>query len=95
MLTRSIDIDPFDLTIKEKFLRGAKRICSVFAIAALTLGTLDLMNIRSVEDAAKFLHADRQRIAGLLNQYATESKAAPWHRRRRSPSPRSRAVTSP
>ncbi len=60
MLTRSIDSDPFDLTIKEKVLRGTKRICCVFAIVALTLGTLDLMNIHSVEDAAKFLHADGQ-----------------------------------
>ena len=55
----SIDLDPFDLTIEEKIFRGAKRICIIFAIAAVTLSALDLMNIRSVETAAEFIHGDR------------------------------------
>ena len=64
MLTRSID-DPFELTIEEKIFHGAKRLCTIFAVVAVTLVTLDLMNIRSVEAAADFVHANRQRFAGL------------------------------
>jgi Cell Wall Hydrolase len=64
LLTRSID-DPFELTIEEKIFHGAKRLCTVFAIAAVTLTTLDMMNIRSVEAAADFVHANRQRFADL------------------------------
>jgi hypothetical protein len=64
VLTRSID-DPFELTIEEKIFHGAKRLCTIFAVVAVTLVTLDLMNIRSVEAAADFVHANRQRFAGL------------------------------
>ena len=65
MLKRSIDLDPSDLSIEKKIFRGAKRICIVFAVAALSLSTLDLMNIRSVDNAAAFIHDHRARIAGL------------------------------
>ena len=65
MLTRSIDLDPFDLTIEEKIFRGAKRICVVFAVTALTISGLDLMNIRTVEAAAEFIHDNRLRLADL------------------------------
>ena len=66
MLKRSIDlIDPLDLTIKEKFFRNAKRACIVFAVAAVALSTLDLMNIRSAANAAKFVQSNRQRVADL------------------------------
>ncbi len=65
MLTRSIDLDPFDLSFAEKVFRGAKRICVLFALAALTLSTLDLMNVRVVENTAEFIHGDRARLADL------------------------------
>ncbi len=66
MLKRSIDlIDPLDLTIKEKIVRNAKRVCIVFAVAAVALSTLDLMNIRSVANAAEFADGNRQRFADL------------------------------
>ena len=66
MLTRSIDIiDPFEPTIEEKIFRSAKRVCIVFAVAAVALSALDLMNIRSVANAAKFVQGNRQRVADL------------------------------
>ena len=65
LLTRSIDLDPFDLTIEEKIFRGAKRACIAFAITALTISALDLMDVRSVEAAAQFIHDNRLRLADL------------------------------
>ena len=65
MLTRSIDLDPFDLSFEEKVFRGAKRICVIFALAALTLSTLDLMNVRVVENTAEFIHDHHTRLADL------------------------------
>src|SRR5262245_23676034 len=66
VITRSIDnIDPFEPTFEEKLFGAAKRICAAFAGIALTLSALDLMNIRSVESAAAFLHDNRQKIAEL------------------------------
>ncbi len=58
MLRRSIYLDdPFELTIEEKVFRAAKRICMVFAGAALTLSALDLMNVKLVESASMFIHS--------------------------------------
>ena len=65
MLKRSIDLDSYELTIEEKFSRGAKRVCVLFAVSALTLSALDLANIRSAESAAEFLHDSRLRLTGL------------------------------
>lgn len=66
MLARSIDVvDPLDLTVEEKVFRMAKRVCVVFAVLAVTLSTLDLMNIRAAEHAAVFIHAHRHRMADL------------------------------
>jgi hypothetical protein len=68
VLKRSIDlIDPFDLTIGEKIFRAAKRLCIISAAAAVTLSALDLANIRSVENVAELVHADRQTFANLPN----------------------------
>jgi hypothetical protein len=68
LLTRSIDlIDPFDLTIEEKIVRTAKRLCIVFAAGAVTLSALDLANIRSVENVAELIHVNRQSFADLPN----------------------------
>jgi len=65
LLKRSIDLDPFDLTIEEKLFRGAKRICIAFAVAAMTLSALDLADIHTAESAAEFLHENRVRLANL------------------------------
>ncbi len=56
LLTRSIEFDASDLTIEEKVFVGAKALCIVFAVAALTISALDLMNVRAVEAAAEFIH---------------------------------------
>lgn len=63
MLTRSIDIDPFDLTIEEKIFRSAKRFCFGFAGIAVTISALDLMNVPVVEAAARYIHDSRASIA--------------------------------
>jgi cell wall hydrolase len=60
VLTRSIDFDdPFDLSFEEKLFFNAKRLCVYFALAALTISGLDLMNIRPLESAAEFIHEHR------------------------------------
>ena len=65
MLTRSIDFDdPFDLSFEEKLFFNAKRLCVCFALVALSISGLDLMNIRPLETAAEFIHVHRDaRIA--------------------------------
>ena len=65
MLTRSIDIDdPFGLSIEEKIFHQAKRICVIFAVLAVTISGLDLMNIRPLENAAEFFsHHQQTRLA--------------------------------
>lgn len=67
MLKRSIDLDSdsYELRIEEKFSRGAKRVCALFAVSALTLSALDLANIRSAESAAQFIQDSRSRFSGL------------------------------
>jgi hypothetical protein len=55
VLTRSID-DPFELSIEEKVFLAAKRTCVGFALVALTISGLDLMNIRPLESAAEFVN---------------------------------------
>jgi hypothetical protein len=67
LLTRNIDLAPFDPPIGEKIFRSAKRVCVVVAVAAMALSALDLMNIRSVTNAAEFFLSDRQRLADLLD----------------------------
>ncbi len=60
MLTRSIDLDdPSDVTIEEKIFSNAKRVCVTFAVAALAISGLDLLNIRPLERAAEFVQAHR------------------------------------
>ena len=66
MLTRGIDLDPFELTIGQKIFCGAKRVCIVLAIGAVALSALDLMNIRSVANATEFIHRTGQRVADLM-----------------------------
>jgi hypothetical protein len=66
LLAHNTDVvDPLDLTIEEKVFRAAKRICIVFATVAIVLSTLDLMNVRTVETAAVYIHEHRHRIAEM------------------------------
>jgi hypothetical protein len=64
LLTRSVDSD-FDLTIEEKLILGARRVCFVFAGTALTIATLDLMNVRVVEAAAEYIHETHVNVADI------------------------------
>jgi hypothetical protein len=65
LLTRSIDLDdPFDLSFEEKLFYNAKRLCVGFAVVALSISGLDLINIRPLEAAAEFANVHRKtRIA--------------------------------
>jgi hypothetical protein len=65
VLTRNIDIDPFCLTIEEKIFSGAKRGCTIFAIAALTLVAFDFVNIRSIDNAVALIRDNQTRFADL------------------------------
>ena len=65
MLKRSIDFDQDDLTVEEKIFRGAKRICVIFALSAVTLSAMDLANIRTAESAAEFIHDSRLRLGDI------------------------------
>jgi hypothetical protein len=65
LITRSIDFDPFEPTFEEKLFGAAKRACAAFAGIALSISALDLLNIRSVESAAAFIHENREKIAEL------------------------------
>lgn len=83
-MTRSSDLDPFDQTIGQRIFRSAKRVCIVFAVGAVALSALDLMNIRSVANAAEFIHRTRQRIADLSDlmrsgiQSVAEASPSPY-----------------
>ncbi|HEY2758649.1 MAG TPA: cell wall hydrolase [Pseudolabrys sp.] len=70
MLTRSIDPD-FDLTIEERLFRSAKRVSFFFAGTALTLATLDLMNVRVVEAAAEYIHDTHVNVADVPGEIGT------------------------
>ncbi|HXD46296.1 MAG TPA: cell wall hydrolase [Pseudolabrys sp.] len=79
MLTRSIDFDASDQTIEEKVFVAAKRSCIVFAIFALTISALDLLNVRAVEAAAEFVH-DRSVVLTSLRQ-GLQNFSLPFGRR--------------
>lgn len=71
MLTRSIELDDFGPTIEETIFRNGKRICIVFAIAAISISALDLMNVRAVESAAEFIRDSRLHYADLPDRILT------------------------
>jgi hypothetical protein len=64
LLTRSIDPD-YGPTIEEQLSRGAKRLCFLLAGMALTIATLDLMNVRVVEAATEYIHDTRVNVADI------------------------------
>ncbi len=65
MLTSTIDFHASDATFEERIFVGAKRLCIVFAVAALGISALDLMNVPSVEAAAEFIHDRNLSFASL------------------------------
>lgn len=65
MLTRSIDADPFGPTFEERIFRNGKRICVAFAIAAVGISALDLMNVRLVESGAELIRDSRLHYAEM------------------------------
>ena len=80
MLRRSIYLDdPFELTVEEKIFRAAKWTSFVFAGAALTLSTLDLMNVKTVESAAQFIHSHSlaEMPGALRAQLTSVARASP------------------
>ncbi len=86
MLKRSIERDdPFDLSIEQKIFHNAKRICVAFAVVAVTISGLDLMNIRPLESAADFMQAHRHArladwpalIRSGIDEMSISAQAAP------------------
>ena len=64
-MKRRVEFDPYEQTFEEKIFRGAKRVCVVFAVSAVTISLLDLANIRTVENAAAFFNDNRSLVADL------------------------------
>ncbi len=71
MLTRSIDADPFGLTFEEKIFQNGKRVCVAFAIAAVGISALDLMNVPLVTAGAEFIRDGRQNYAEVPGRILT------------------------
>ena len=71
MLTRSIDADPFGPTFEEKIFNTGKRICVAFAIAAVGVSALDMMNVRLVEAGAEFIRDSRLHYAEIPTRILT------------------------
>jgi hypothetical protein len=76
--------DSFDLSIEEKFICNAKRIRVVFAVAAVTLSALDLMDIRPLESAAELVQQHRNMraanwpglIRGAIDEFSMSAEAS-------------------
>ena len=71
MLTRSIAFDRFGLPTEQKAFRGAERVCTFFAVAAVTVAVLDLAHIHSVESAAAFVQENSRLVTALPAQVRT------------------------
>lgn len=63
VLQRKIGSDLLASPLGERFIRKYKCACAVFALVALTITTLDLLNLRLVEAATKFIRERDQRVA--------------------------------
>lgn len=75
MLRRSISADLLAPSLGEKVFRNFTRACVVFAMVALTITTLDLLNVRLVEAATKFIRESHQRVAYLPDQLSAIATA--------------------
>lgn len=71
MLTRSIDADPFGPTFEEKIFRNGKRICVAFAVAAVGISALDLMNVPLVTSGAELIRDGRQNYTEIPGRILT------------------------
>jgi len=70
--------DPFALSIEERIIRHAKRLCVLFAAAALSLSALDLMNEHSVENAAQYVHDNPLHLADMPRLIRSSLDAMAW-----------------
>jgi hypothetical protein len=68
LLKRRVEFDPYEQTFEEKIFRGAKRVCVVFAVSAVTLSALDIAGIRTVENASAIIQENGLRVADLPDQ---------------------------
>jgi hypothetical protein len=64
LLKRSIEYDD-EPTIEEIVFHYAKRACAAFAVAALALGTLDLVDASALQGAAQYVHDRHVTVAAL------------------------------
>jgi hypothetical protein len=64
LLKSSIDFDSGP-TLEERVMHHAKRVCAGFAIVAVTISGLDLMNIRPVEAAAEMMHENNLKVSAI------------------------------
>jgi len=72
LLTRQIESDELsELTVEQKVFSGAKRVCLTFAACALTLSTLDIVGVRSAENAADFWQTNREALIALPSTIAS------------------------
>jgi hypothetical protein len=71
VLRRNIHFGPPEPPFAERFFCRPKRACFALAVLALTISTLDLMNISLVKEAGAFLHELQQR--SMLLQVAASS----------------------
>lgn len=79
MLKSCIDLDdPFALSIEERIIRHAKRLCVLFAVAALSLSALDLMSENSVENAAQYVHDNPLHLADMPRLIRSSLDAMAW-----------------
>jgi hypothetical protein len=64
LLKRSIEYAD-EPTIEEIVFRYAKRTCVVIAVAAVALGTLDLVNASALQSAAQYVHDQHVTVSAL------------------------------
>jgi spore germination cell wall hydrolase CwlJ-like protein len=64
LLKSSIDYDSGP-TLEERVMHNAKRLCAGFAIVAVTISGLDLMNIRPVEAAAEMIQESNLKVSAI------------------------------
>ena len=77
MLRRSISDDLLAPSLGEKCFRNFRRACVAFAMVALTVTTLDLLNVQLVEAAAKFIRESHLGVVYLPHQVSTTATAPP------------------
>jgi hypothetical protein len=64
LLKSTVDYDSGP-TLEERVVHNAKRLCAGFAIVAVTISALDLMNIRPVEAAAEMIQESNLKVSAI------------------------------